>query len=72
MGQEKNYQNLKKKLFKYINAKKFEKIIFRYLKNIKTCAPTGATVIGCKCYRAQLVLGATVFHKLTFVHKILL
>ena len=42
---------------------KFQKIIFKYLKNMKTCAPTGATVIGCKCYRVQLVLGATVFHR---------
>ena len=43
---------------------KFQKIIIEYLKNMKTCAPTGATVIGCKCYCVQLVLGATVFHLL--------
>ena len=42
--------------------KKNQKIVFKYLKNMKTCAPTGATVIGCKCYWVQLVLGATVFH----------
>ena len=42
--------------------KKFQKIIFRYLKNMKASAHTGATVIGCKCYRVQLVLGSTVFH----------
>ena len=46
--------------------KKFQKIIFKYLKNMKTCAPTGATVIGCKCYRVQLVLGATVFHRIRY------
>ena len=55
---------LRKILFKYINAKKIQKIIFKYLKNMKTCAPTGATVIGCKCYWVQLVLGSTVFHHL--------
>ena len=44
--------------------KKFQKIIFKYLKNMKTCAPTGATVIGCKCYQVQLELGASVFHRL--------
>ena len=43
--------------------KKNQKIVFKYLKNMKTCAPTGATVIGCKCYWVQLVLGATVFHR---------
>ena len=43
--------------------KKIQKIVFKYLKNMKTCAPTGATVIGCKCYWVQLVLGATVFHQ---------
>ena len=43
--------------------KKIQKIIFKYLKNMKTCAPTGATVIGCKCYQVQLVLGSTVFHR---------
>jgi len=47
----------------YLNTiKKFQKINSKYLKNMKTCAPTGATVIGCKCYWVQLVLGATVFH----------
>ena len=44
--------------------KKIQKIVFKYLKNMKTCAPTGATVIGCKCYWVQLVLGATVFHQI--------
>ena len=43
--------------------KKIQKIVFKYLKNMKTCAPTGATVIGFKCYRGQLVLGSTVFHR---------
>ena len=33
---------------------------------MKTCAPTGATVIGCKCYWVLLVLGATVFHHFFF------
>ena len=33
---------------------------------MKTCAPTGATVIRCKCYRVQLVLGATVFHRIKY------
>ena len=42
----------------------------------KTCAPTGATVIGCKCYQVQLVIGSTVFHpknlgKKKWVKKIL-
>ena len=41
---------------------KFQKVIFKYLKNMKTCAPTGATVIRWKCYWVQLVLGATVIH----------
>ena len=44
---------------------KFQKILFKYLKNMKTCAPTGAAGIGCKCYRVQLVIGSTVFHLFT-------
>ena len=43
---------------------KFQKIIFKYLKNMKTCAPTGAAGIGCKCYRVQLVIGSTVFPRI--------
>ena len=49
--------------------KKFQKIIFKYLKNMKTCAPTGAAGIGCKCYRVQLVIGSTGFHQ--FLHLVL-
>ena len=33
---------------------------------MKTCAPTGAAGIGCKCYRVQLVIGSTVFHQLIY------
>ena len=42
---------------------KFQKVILEYLKNMKTYAPRGATVIRCKCYPVQLVLGSTVFHR---------
>ena len=45
---------------------KFKKLIFKYLKNMKTCAPRGATGIGCKCYLVQLVMGSTVFHRSMF------
>ena len=41
---------------------KFQKRILKYLKNMKTCAPTGAAGIGCKWYRVQLVIGSTGFH----------
>ena len=62
-------KKLSKSQEKYFLCKKmlikFQKIIFKYLKNMKTCAPTGATVIGCKCYWVQLVLGATVFHRIS-------
>ena len=45
---------------------KFQKRILKYLKNMKTCAPTGAAGIGCKWYRVQLVIGPTGFHHLLY------